>query len=106
MAALKANNPKLTLQTENLTLEGFDQPFATAIVAKQPRFSRRDPGLLRIKISNALLRAFGVLGGDMRRLMASAEDWISGKIRHLDELDIRSAEGDFMLDRLDIGWAG
>ena len=38
------------------------------------------------------------------RKIASAEDWIGGKIRHPDELDIRSTAGDFMLYRFDIGW--
>jgi hypothetical protein len=42
VAAIKANNPKLSLKTENLTLEGFDQPFATAIVANQPAESGKD----------------------------------------------------------------
>jgi hypothetical protein len=42
VAAIKANNPKLSLQTENLTLEGFDQPFATAILANQPTESGHD----------------------------------------------------------------
>ena len=42
LAAIKANNPKLSIQTENLTLEGFDQPFATAILANQPTESGND----------------------------------------------------------------
>jgi hypothetical protein len=42
VAAIKANNPKVSLQTENLTLEGFDQPFATAILANQPMESGKD----------------------------------------------------------------
>lgn len=42
VAAIKANNPKLSLQTENLTLEGFDQPFATAILANQAKDNGKD----------------------------------------------------------------
>jgi hypothetical protein len=35
VAAIKADNPKLSLQSQTMTLEGFDQPFVTAIVASQ-----------------------------------------------------------------------
>jgi len=35
VAAIKADNPKLSVQTQTMVLEGFDQPFVTAIVASQ-----------------------------------------------------------------------
>jgi hypothetical protein len=42
MAAIKADNPKLSVQTQTMVLEGFEQPFATAIVASQPTESGKD----------------------------------------------------------------
>ena len=42
VAAIKSDNPKLSLQTQTLVLEGFDQPFVTAIVASQPIESGKD----------------------------------------------------------------
>ena len=42
VAAIKADNPKLSVQTQTMVLEGFEQPFATAIVASQPTESGKD----------------------------------------------------------------
>ena len=42
VAAIKADNPKLSVQTQTMALEGFDQPFATAVVANQPTESGKD----------------------------------------------------------------
>jgi hypothetical protein len=42
VAAIKADNPKLSVQTQTMTLEGFDQPFVTAIVATQSIESGKD----------------------------------------------------------------
>src|SRR5665213_4632954 len=42
VAAIEADNPKLSVQTQTMVLEGFEQPFATAIVASQPTESGKD----------------------------------------------------------------
>jgi hypothetical protein len=42
VAVVKTYNPKLGLQTQTLELEGFDKPFVTAIVARQPTESGKD----------------------------------------------------------------
>jgi hypothetical protein len=42
VAAIKADNPKLSIETQTMVLEGFDQPFATSIVARQSIESGKD----------------------------------------------------------------
>ena len=42
VAAIKPDNPKLSVQTQTMVLEGFEQPFATAIVASQLTESGKD----------------------------------------------------------------
>jgi hypothetical protein len=42
VAAIKADNAKLDLKSDTLTLEGFDQPFVTSVVADQAGVGGKD----------------------------------------------------------------
>ena len=50
VAAIKADNPKLGLRSDTLTLEGFAQPFVTSVVADQAGVSGQDKERIQLLV--------------------------------------------------------